>query len=290
MRKILTLFAVLVLIFAAAVLALVLKLRFDARQHAEDQAMMSKTDEELLGEHFFMPRDGEEAVDMNLYLFDDAETRPLVVNVHGGAFIAGDADALDTQSARISKAWNVCVATVNYKLANDTYDIAYGTREVADTVRYFVRNAETYHIDPERVYLMGYSAGGYHVMASALQLCAEGVPVAGEIVCYGFLRDVMDIYGELSETQRRALPPSLFVIAEGDPISEGSLTYEAALRESGVPTDVKTYHGALHGFIEENNPEYEPLHSHASMSPEQETIARAAENDIGQWLSRNAAQ
>ncbi|MBP3198400.1 MAG: alpha/beta hydrolase fold domain-containing protein [Butyrivibrio sp.] len=51
-------------------------------------------------------------VDLNLYLINDGEMHPLVINIHGGAFIAGDADTLDTQSNRISKNWNVNVVTV----------------------------------------------------------------------------------------------------------------------------------------------------------------------------------
>jgi hypothetical protein len=52
-----------------------------------------------------------------------------------------------------------------------------------------------------------------------------------------------------------------------------------------VQTEVKVYDGALHGFIEENNPEYEKLHFHTSMAPEQEVMARDAEEYIFRWLS-----
>ena len=51
--------------------------------------------------------------------------------------------------------------------------------------------------------------------------------------------------------------------------------------------EIKTYSGAMHGFIEENNPEYEKLRSHASKSPEQEAMARDAENYIGNWIAGN---
>ena len=284
MKRILKLFLLMILIVVIAIAALIVKILLDSRRQAEDQQKMVKTDDELIGTHFYMSRADREDVDMNLYLLDDGETHPLVINVHGGAFIAGDADTLDTQSDRISKAWNVCVATVNYKLAKNGYDIPYGTQEIVDTVKYFIQNAEKYHIDRDKIYIMGYSAGGYHAMAAVLRLYKEGISLTGQIICYGFLRDVMELYGELSEEQRAALPSSLFIIAQGDPIGEGSLTYEQALRDSGVSTQVKTYSGAMHGFLEENNPEYEKLHSHASMSPEQEAMARDAENYIGRWI------
>ena len=44
------------------------------------------------------------------------------------------------------------------------------------------------------------------------------------------------------------------------------------------------FKGAKHGFIEENNPEYEKLHFHDSKSPDQEILARQAEDYIKNWL------
>lgn len=48
---------------------------------------------------------------------------------------------------------------------------------------------------------------------------------------------------------------------------------------------MKQYDGAIHGFLEENNPEYEELHIKGSKSPEQEEMAREAEDFIGTWLN-----
>ena len=62
------------------------------------------------------------------------------------------------------------------------------------------------------------------------------------------------------------------------------MSYRDALEENGVHTEVKQYGGAIHGFIEENNPEYDKLNNKPSKSPEQERIARKAEEGIGAWL------
>lgn len=255
----------------------------NAKEQERQQALMVKTADQLLGTHFYMPRDDAEAVDMNLYLLDDGASHPLVINLHGGAFIAGDADTLDTQSDRISRAWGVHVATVNYKLANGTYDIAYGTQEVTDTVKYFRTHATEYGIDPNEIFLLGYSAGAYHAMASTLALQQEGLPVAGQIICYGFIKEVNDTYLAMDETARSSTAPALFLLADNDPISDGSLTYQQSLSDNGVPTQVQKYAGAKHGFIEENNPEYEVLKA-TSRSPEQELLARQAEDQIGSWI------
>lgn len=277
------------IIFLILLVLLVVKLFMNAKEQERQQALMIKSDEELIGQHFYMPRDGAEDVDMNLYLIADDELHPLVINIHGGAFIAGDADTLDTQSDHISQAWNVHVATVNYKLAKGGYDIAYGTQEIVDTVKYFIANAEEYHIDPDRIFVLGYSAGGYHAMASVLALKQEGIDVAGQIICYGFIKDVNETYLTLDEATRKTVAPALFILADSDPISDGSLIYQQSLAANGVNTQVKKYDGAIHGFIEENNPEYEILTTQ-SKAPEQEVMAREAEDLIGGWLEEHSNQ
>ena len=273
------------LLLLALILFLVIQLLVSRHRQAEDQAMMVKSDEELIGTHFFVPRDGKTDVDVNIYILEDDELHPVVFNIHGGAFIAGDADTLDAQSDRISKAWGAHVATINYKLAKGGYDIAYGTAEVADAVKYFLAHAEEYRINPDEIFLLGYSAGAYHVMASALALKSEGVDVAGQIICYGFIKEVNETYLALDEAARKSVAPALFILADGDPISDGSLTYRQSLEDNGVATQIKKYEGSMHGFIEENNPEYEVLKA-VSKSPEQELMARDAESGMGEWIER----
>lgn len=279
--KVLKVIGSIVLISAALLTVTLIR---NAKEQEKQQALMVKTDEELIGTHFYVPREGKEDVDVNLYLLDDGNNYPLVINLHGGAFIAGDADTLDTQSDRISKQWNVNVVTVNYKLAKGNYDIAYGTEEIVDTVKYFIDHAEEYNIDINNIFILGYSAGGYHAMASTLKLKEAGIDIAGQIVCYGFIKEVNDTYLVETESFRKSTCPSLFILADNDPISEGSLIYQKSLEENGIDTTVKKYDGAKHGFIEENNPEYEILKA-TSKSPEQETMAREAEEFIGEWIN-----
>ena len=69
-------------------------------------------------------------------------------------------------------------------------------------------------------------------------------------------------------------------------ISNGSLNFEKVLRENGNETEVKKYKNSFHGFIEENNPEYEKLNFKTSKSPEQEIMARDAENYIKIWVNK----
>ena len=289
--KILKILGTVLLVIALLVVGVLLFLSHQLKKSAEDraanQAAMVKSDEELLGEHFYVPRQGLEAVDVNLYIPEDGESLPVVFNLHGGTFIAGDADTLDSQSLRLSQNWNAVIVTVNYKLAVDGITVDYGTQEVVDTVKYFLEHAEEYRIDSDKAILMGYSAGGCHAAMSALALEQDGIDLAAQVLCYPAVGELPDNFRALSSEQQSNLPPALFVLADNDPISDNSLNYEAVLREAGVSTGVKKYDGAIHGFLEENNPEYENLPSGAaSKSPEQETMAREAEAYIGEWLAK----
>ena len=90
---------ILILIIIAALVIIAIR---NSKEQEKQQALMVKTDEELIGTHFYVPRGDKEDVDVNLHLLNDGNKHPLVINLHGGAFIAGDADTLDTQSDRIS--------------------------------------------------------------------------------------------------------------------------------------------------------------------------------------------
>lgn len=276
-------FCILILV-AIGVGILIYSAQKSAESYAADQAQMSKSDEELLGVQFDVPQNGKDAVDVNLYLPAEGDNLPVVFNLHGGAFIGGDADTLDTQSDRISKNWNVIVVTVNYSLAKDGITIEDGTQEVVDVIQYFKQNAEQYRADPDRFCVMGYSAGGYHAMSAVLELKAQNIDVAAQVLCYPYLGGALETYNKLSQEQQNSIAPALFVLADNDPIGDGSLPYRDALEENGVHTELKQYSGAIHGFIEENNPEYEKLNNKPSKSPEQESMAREAEELIGTWL------
>lgn len=282
MKKILKVIGIVIL---ALIVFLVISTVRDHMLRAADQKDMVKSDDELIGEQFYVPREGQEAVDTNIYIPQTAEKLPLIVNLHGGAFIAGDADTLDTQSDRLSKNWNAVVVTVNYKLAKGDITIEYGTTEVVDTVKYFIDHADEYHIDANRIVMLGYSAGGYHAMLATALLKQAGIDVKAQVLCYSFISNIVDVYNGLSQEQKETLAPALFILADGDPISDGSLEYEAVLKENGVLTEVKKYEGSMHGFIEENNPEYDNLRIVTSKSPEQDQMARAAEDYIFHWLT-----
>lgn len=85
-------------------------------ENERQRAKLVKDDSELIGERIEIQRDGKASVKANLYVPDTIsdECLPVVFNIHGGGFVGGDADVLDTQSDRIANEWNVVVVTILY--------------------------------------------------------------------------------------------------------------------------------------------------------------------------------
>jgi len=259
----------------------------------EQNSVLQKSDDQLIGERLTIERDGQAPVEGNIYIPDAAgEPLPLMINIHGGAFIAGDADSLDTQSDRISKNNHVVVFTVDYTLLkpidmilSSEKKIQYQIDEVCDAVQYLTDNADEYHINPDRVIIMGYSAGGHLALGATNQLIGEGFPVYAQIIGYGELGNGIERYNAIPDG-RKALCNTLIVFTgTGDFVSESMREYYDLLLENSVPVSKLEFPNANHGFLEENNPEYANAEESEGRSPEQETYMHEAEAQITEWLS-----
>jgi acetyl esterase/lipase len=84
---------------------------------------------------------------------------PLVVLIHGGAFVEGDkADQDDLVAPLVAAGY--AVANINYRLTGEAAFPA-GARDVKAAVRWLRAHAGTYGVDPNRFAAWGESAGGY---------------------------------------------------------------------------------------------------------------------------------
>ena len=97
---------------------------------------------------------------MDIHVPDNNDTgRPAVMMVHGGAWRYGDKDAYTDAGERLARAGFVA-ATINYRLVPaGIYPAA--VQDCFCALSYLRANAEAYGIDPERIAVMGYSAGGH---------------------------------------------------------------------------------------------------------------------------------
>lgn len=131
--------------------------------------------------YFYTNENDSENRDLKLDLYepkdDKSKNRALVIVSHGGAMVAGAKDDFEQKSvnycdslaargyvtASIEYRLGVTLTEKNKQLHIDSVDFARavyrGVQDIRAAVRYFRANAEKYGIDPDRIYLLGNSAG-----------------------------------------------------------------------------------------------------------------------------------
>ncbi len=223
------------------------------------------------------PRHGA-ATTLDLHLPGSTTTdRPAIVMIHGGGWRSFSKDVYDDQAQRLAGAGYV-VANINYRLVPDgTYPVV--MQDSLCALAYVRNHAAELGVDPDRVALYGYSAGGH--LAALLGVaadepdfqpdCAEGGTGAPQAVIAGAgpmdlaeLESAQAVYeliggrlDELPERYERAsplarvaagAPPMLLQHGEGDlfvPI-EQSYAMRDALRAVGTDARVLELAGAGH--------------------------------------------
>jgi acetyl esterase/lipase len=99
---------------------------------------------------------------LDLYLPAGANgPSPLVIAVHGGAFMVGDKD-MEADLVPALTARGYAVASLNYRLSSEAPFPA-GARDVKAAVRWLRANASRYGLDPDKFAAWGRSAGGHLV-------------------------------------------------------------------------------------------------------------------------------
>ena len=110
---------------------------------------------------FFPPREAKSA------------KAPLVIYIHGGGFGHGNRFVMTLKNQveviRHLVANGVAVATIEYRLTDGKGTTAYdAAADCKDALHYFVKNADKYGIDPDRMAVFGGSAGGNLSLVAAL--------------------------------------------------------------------------------------------------------------------------
>jgi pectinesterase len=222
-------------------------------------------------------RIGEESLRLDACVPDGSGPFPAVVLVHGGGWSSGDKKSgVDPLFAPLSRA-GVAWFSINYRLA-PKHAFPAAVEDVEAAIRFVKAHAAEFKIDPERLALLGESAGG-HLVAMAVVRARDDTRVAAAVQFYapvdlesdtarrgGLSLSLRALFGRtyevdeqvtqlLRETSpinyvRAGLPPFLLVHGTADmsvPYSQ-SVQLQANLRAAGVSCDLITIDDGVHGM------------------------------------------
>lgn len=138
-------------------------------------------------------QDSRQCLDVFVPAQPDQGLRPVLMFVHGGAFVEGDKDRTDEIYSNVL--WyfarhGVVGVNVEFRLA-PAHRYPSGTEDIAAAVAWVRRNAAELGADPDRIFLMGHSAGGTHAAHYAYDARFQpdgGHGLAGLIVVSGRVR------------------------------------------------------------------------------------------------------
>ena len=171
---------------------------------------------------------------LDLYVPAGSDGAPLLIFVHGGAFMYGDRRDFDFVGRALASQ-GIAVAVVSYRLFPET-DAVGSTRDVAAATAWMIRHAAEYRVNGQNTFLAGHSAGAQIaaiVATDASYLGNEGVSldsIKGAFVVAGAydVRDLSDepdtwqkvdghIYGETPQARSR-VSPSLHIDPATPPV------------------------------------------------------------------------
>lgn len=214
---------------------------------------------------------------MDAYVPEGPGPFPGVVIVHGGGWEAGDkityVSPVFAPLAQAGFAW----FSINYRLTPYVH-VPDQLEDVRNAVRFVRRHAGWFHLDPNRIALLGESASG-HLVAQVASMPCPGCEVQAVVSFYGvynferwrndpdFRRMLPRMFEDQSEaTLRRysplfhassGLPPILIVQGTGDELYPGTEEYARRLTEVQARHDVILLGKAPHGMENwEGHPEW----------------------------------
>jgi acetyl esterase/lipase len=158
-------------------------------------AMMAPAQDVTFEKDLEFARAGGEILQLNLARPKSAAGKtPAVLCIHGGGFRAGKREGWDARCKLLAEHGFVA-ATVTYRLA-PKHPFPAAIEDVKAAVRWLRANAEKYSIDPDRIGVMGDSAGGH--LAQFLGVTGGVAPFEGDAGNAGFssrVTCVVNYYG-----------------------------------------------------------------------------------------------
>lgn len=243
----------------------------------EELAAWLRGDRRGLWKDLAYSRPGGRDLLLDAYVPEGKGPFPAVIIVHGGGWEAGDkityVSPVLAPVARAGFAW----FSIDYRLTPYVH-VPEQLEDVRSAVRFVRRHADWFHIDPNRVALLGESASG-HLVAQVASLPCYGCEVQAVVSFYGvynFQRWTQDpefrgmlarLFADPSDSTLGAysplfhasptLPPLLIIQGTGDELYAGTMEYDQRLNEVHARHELILLDKAPHGMENwEGHPEW----------------------------------
>jgi acetyl esterase len=226
---------------------------------------------------YFFQRRGAQANQMT-------SLRPLIIYYHGGGWVWGNMDLYSFICARIASLTHAAVLSVDYRLAPQ-YRFPTAVEDCYNSLIWASQGARYWKVDPERIYVMGDSAGGnLAAVVSRLARDRKGPRIAGQILIYpvtdgrlktpsmntfkdspsltaremqffvkSYQSEPKDIlnpnFSPLLSKDHSRLPPTLIITADNDPLLDDGKLYAEALASADTPVKYLECKHTVHGFL-----------------------------------------
>lgn len=229
---------------------------------------------------------------------EPGRTRRAVVMCPGGGYWMRSDREAEPVALQLLAA-DICVFIVHYSVAPARYPLA--LTQLAAAVAYVRDHAARYHVEPDKIAVMGYSAGG-HLAASLgvrwqepwLSACLERSPDEirpdGMILCYPVITggpfthagSMENLLGTADRTAWEAQSLENLVSAQTPPAFlwhtyedgavpvENSLLFFTAMRRCGVSGELHIYPRGVHGLSLGNRLSCDPSAQPDYLQPEVE--------------------
>ena len=212
---------------------------------------------------------------------DPATGTPVVVFVHGGAWVSGTLDGYDNLCESMVELAGCAVVSVDYRLAPE-HPFPAALDDTLAALRWVVDHAAAFGGDPDRIAVMGDSAGGNLATVAGTSAARAGWcrPVL-QVLLYPVLDATLgspsldehadaplftradtvwmyEQYGGPADDWRvspvlasdlAGAAPALVVVAGVDPVRDDGLRYAEVLAAAGVSVTVEVFPGMMHGFF-----------------------------------------
>ncbi len=252
----------------------------EGRRMAEQSIIPSTIQLESISDIKIPTPEGE--ITLRIYTPKEAKPFPVFISIHGGGWAFGSLNTHDPFCRSIAKQADMIVVSIDYRLsAEHKYPAALNDCEAAAI---WVKNhIHEWGGDPERLSIGGISAGAnlaagvvlrakerqfplfqaqvlivpviqHDFNTSSYQKYAKGYFLTKELMewFWGlYLNKVADgqepTASLLNASDVSGLPPTLFILAEFDPLYDEGLAYAEKLKAVKVPVIVRNY-ATIHGF------------------------------------------